>query len=531
MAPDGDQSVPGQVRTPRLVAVIDIGATAVRMAIAELGEEGTFHTLETLAQAVSLGKDTFRGGSIDLATTEECVRVLQVYRQKLDEYGFTRPEQTHVVATSAVREARNRLSFLQRIYVATGFNVEPLDEAAVKRVTYLGVSPLLASEPRLAESNSLVVEVGGGSTEVLLVASGDVTFAHTFRLGSLRLRTTLEALHAPRSKVRAIMESQITRIVDQIRKHVPVDRSLVMIALGGDIRLATAELLPTWDGQSVATLSVAALRGFTEKIIVKSVDQILHRFPLAVPDAEALGPALLAYVNLARALQRDDILVSPINLRDGLIREMAAREEWTPNFTHQILRAALDFGRRFGFDESHAQHVAELSRALFRALESEHQLGPRYEVLLSVAALLHDVGHAVNSRNHERHSMYLISNGDLFGLTQNDMMLVALAARYHRYSAPKLSHEGYASLDWKDRANVVKMAAMLRVADALDRTNTQRVKNIQCQREGDRWVISVPGADDLSSEQLAVQQKSVLFHEVFGMSVVIRNAPGVLGHA
>ena len=268
-----------------------------------------------------MGKDTFSTGAIDPATTEECVRVLKSYRQLLNEYDITRPEQIHVVATSAVREAVNRLSFLKRIYVATGFNVEPFDEAAVNRVTYLGVLPLLASEPRLAEAKTLIVEVGGGSTEVLLIDHGDVAFAHTYRLGALRLRKTLEAFHAPTGKVRAIMESQITRIVDQVRKHVPADHSLIMIALGGNVRFATGELLPSWDAHTLATVPVAGLRKFTEKIVAMSVDEILHKFHLAVPDAESVGPALLTYVRLARALSLEEVLVSPINLRDGLIRE------------------------------------------------------------------------------------------------------------------------------------------------------------------------------------------------------------------
>ncbi|NLF72270.1 MAG: Ppx/GppA family phosphatase [Candidatus Anammoximicrobium sp.] len=512
-------------RFPKLVAVVDIGATSIRMAIAEITEGGQFRTLETVAQAVSLGRDTFSTGAIDPATTEECVRVLKNYRQLLNEYDITRPEQIHVVATSAVREAVNRLSFLKRIYIATGFNVEPFDEAAVNRVTYLGVLPLLASEPRLAEAQTLIVEVGGGSTEALLIDHGDVAFAHTYRLGALRLRKTLEAFHAPAGKVRAIMESQIARIVDQVRKHVPADQSLILIALGGDIRFATAELLPSWDAHSLATLPVGELRKFTEKIVAMSVDEILHRFHLAVPDAESVGPALLTYARLARALSLDELLVSPINLRDGLIKELASREEWTENFTHQIVRSAVDFGRRFGFDEPHGRQVAELSRMLFRALQPEHQLGYRHEVILYVAALLHDVGYAVSARSHHKHSMYLISNGDLFGLSQKDVQLAALIARYHRRSSPKPIHESYATLDWESRTQVVKLAAILRLADALDRNNNQRIKGLQCTREDGRWVISVPGADDLSVEQLAVQQKAGLFKEVYGMPVLVRNAP------
>jgi exopolyphosphatase / guanosine-5'-triphosphate,3'-diphosphate pyrophosphatase len=213
--------VPATQSTPKLIAVLDIGASAIRMAIAEIVEGGPVRTLENLTQAVSLGRDTFTKGAIDPETTEDCVRVLQAYREKLNEFGIVHRDQIHVVATSAVREASNRLAFLKRIYVATGFQVEPFDEAAVNRVTFLGVRPLFQASPDLADGSTLMVEVGGGSTQVLLFLGGDVTHAQIYRLGALRLRRTIETYHAPTGKVRKIMESQIQRCVTQIRHRIP----------------------------------------------------------------------------------------------------------------------------------------------------------------------------------------------------------------------------------------------------------------------------------------------------------------------
>src|SRR5690606_31003500 len=165
-------------------AVIDIGTSSIRMAIAEIDNHGGVRKLDSLSQAVSLGRDTFTLGAITKATLEECVRVLKSYRRILEEYSIVRSDQIRVVATSAVREARNRLAFLDRIYIATGLDVQPLDEAEVNRITYLGIQPQLQSEPALARAQALVVEVGGGSTELLVVRDGNVTFANTYRLGS-----------------------------------------------------------------------------------------------------------------------------------------------------------------------------------------------------------------------------------------------------------------------------------------------------------------------------------------------------------
>src|SRR6266850_6757560 len=136
----------------RQVAVIDIGTSSVRMAVAEINAAGLVRQLETLAQAVNLGKDAFIRGAISKGTIEECVRVLKSYRRILKEYQIENPAQVRVVATSAVREATNGLAFVDRIYIATGFQVEPLDAAEVIRITFLGVQPFLLSDPTLAAS-------------------------------------------------------------------------------------------------------------------------------------------------------------------------------------------------------------------------------------------------------------------------------------------------------------------------------------------------------------------------------------------
>src|SRR4051812_18192738 len=297
-------------RTARPVAVIDIGTSSIRMAIAEIQSGGGVRTLETLSQAVNLGKDTFTRGYITKSTIEDCARVLRSYRRMLKEYQIEQADQIRCVATSAVREATNRLAFVDRIYIATGFQVEPLDEAEVIRITFLGVQPFLLSDPTLAQSKALVTEVGGGSTELLVVKGADVVYSHTYRLGSLRLRETLEALRAPTLKVRNIMETHIHRTVAEIAEHVSRDGPIELIGMGGDVRFAVRQLQPGWDGRSLARLPLKGLEEFTNKILGQSEDRIVRKYRLSYPEAETLGPALLAYVLLAKELELSSVLVS-----------------------------------------------------------------------------------------------------------------------------------------------------------------------------------------------------------------------------
>ena len=172
---------------PRLVAVIDIGATSIRMMIGQVGADGDISHLEILSQAVALGRDSFVHGEIRRATIEDCVHVLNAYKNKLSIYSITGEQDLRVVATSAVREASNRLAFLDRIFIATGFDIEPFDESRLHRVTYLGVKPILDDHPHFLSGQTIVCEVGGGSTETLFLNDGQITNAQTWRLGALRL--------------------------------------------------------------------------------------------------------------------------------------------------------------------------------------------------------------------------------------------------------------------------------------------------------------------------------------------------------
>jgi uncharacterized protein (DUF924 family) len=183
--------------------------------------------------------------------------------------------------------------------------------------------------------------------------------------------------------------------------------------------------------------------------------------------------------------------------------------------------SAQELAKKYKTDHRHAEHVAMFAQQIFRELRHLHNLEPKHELLLRVAAILHEVGMFVNAREHHKHSMYLILNTELFGISTEDRIIVALLARYHRRYNPESNHPHFSELSREERMVVFKLAAILRIADCLDRSHSQRIKTIHLRPKGDRLSILTPGVEDTTIEQLAIHSKCDLFREIFGFEVLL----------
>lgn len=506
----------------RLVAAIDVGTTAIRMDIAELKPDGEVRSLDSLSSAVPLGKDTFTTGRISQATIEECVKILKGFRRVMEEYGIRDNDQIRAVATSSVREAANRETFLDRVYMATRLNIDAIEETEEIRLTYLAVYPLLRLHPELQKGDLLVVEVGGGDTELLLIQDGYINFSNTYRLGALRMREQLGGKNETPQRLLATYTKQIQLSVDQIARSLPSLKSPTLIAVSGDARFAAEQLGAQKPGKGFARVDVKALSTLARKIATSSPDDLVINYRINYQSAETLGPALLSYAQLAKVFQVEKLLIPGANLRYGLLQEVIMGSAWTKELSDQVVHSAITLGTKYGFDQRHGKQVADLCIRFFRELKNEHLLEPRFELLLHIAGLLHEIGLFISTRSHHKHSMYLIQNSEIFGLSRHDVHLIALVARYHRRAAPQPYHEGFTALDRDDKLAVSKLAAILRVVDALDRNHMQQVRDISFSREAGQFVVTIGDVEDLTLERLALKEKGNMFEEIYGMKVVFR---------
>jgi exopolyphosphatase/guanosine-5'-triphosphate,3'-diphosphate pyrophosphatase len=504
-----------------VMAAIDIGSSAIRMDVAEIHPDGTIRVLDSLKKGVQLGREAFTEGHLSQETIRDACEALRDFKKVMDTYGVVR---YRAVATSAVRESSNSETFLDRLLMSTGLDVEVIDGPEENRLTLSAVMDSLRGEPDLGKAKSILVEVGGGSTDVAVLSEGELQQSGTFPLGSIRLRAGMVAGSAKQEQQLRLLKRQIVSFLANMKREMEIRDAVHCIALGGDVRFA-ARILK--GGDTNARLSFVAKDMFSEFVDSLSrltVDGLVQQYSIPYLDAETLAPALLTYLQILKETQAQDIIISDASIRAGILQDLAPAEQGKrlKKLSIQILSAARSLGRKYHYDESHAERVRELSVRLFDELKTEQRMTDTHRLYLEVAALLHDIGLFVAPRSHHKHSHYLISSSELYGLRKRELELIANIARYHRRALPQRSHVSFVSLDRDERMVVSKLAAILRVANALDKDHSQNIMDLKISREGDQIALLVPNVSDLAMGRMALASRSDFFKEIFGKKILLR---------
>jgi exopolyphosphatase/guanosine-5'-triphosphate,3'-diphosphate pyrophosphatase len=454
--PEATPAVPAPAQQARPVAVVDMGASAIRLVVAEGASEGPLHLLEEVSRGVLLGKDTFTHGRLGAATIEATLKALEGFRRIMDTYGVIR---YRAVATSAVREASNADAFLDRVRLRTGLEVEVIDGSEENRLTYLAVRERLAQHPALEDGDALLVEIGGGSADISFLRKGQPVHSGTYPLGSIRMRQSLAGWQGSHEQGTRLLVRHIHNVVDDIRREMPLREAKHVIALGGDVRFAAGEIVGDLPADGLPVFDRDAFIRFVDSVVGYDMEQLVEKYRLPQSEAETLVPALLAYRELLIETSADRVSVPDASLRDGLLLDLVRSDQpqGIEDLRKQVLSSAAAVGERYRYDAPHARNVADLSVRLFDELRTEHGLSDRHRLLLEVAALLHDIGNYVNIRGHHKHSQYLIAASEIFGLSQDEMHVVSNVARYHRRAVPSKSHLPYMVLEREARVATNKL--------------------------------------------------------------------------
>jgi exopolyphosphatase/guanosine-5'-triphosphate,3'-diphosphate pyrophosphatase len=501
---------------PLRVGGIDVGSNAIRFLAAEFSAPREYRVLAESREPVRLGHEVFLSGKLARGAMEAAVEAIAGFRAQMEGLGIAH---YRAVATSATRESRNGEEFVGRVRRETGIELEVITGSEEARLVYEAVK----AQVPFGRKKWLLVDLGGGSVEVSLVDSTAILWSESHTMGSVRLLEELAGSSEEPGRFQRLLEEYAAtlRIPVIARQWNPAG----LIATGGNIE-ALARLMGADTGRGrVATLPLADLRRVIAVLSRLSYRQRVEQLGLREDRADVILPAAMVYERVATLAEAEAVLVPAVGLKDGLlvdlVDDLASHEAHEVRKEKQALAGAVALGKRYLFEEAHATHVAHLAGSLFDQLQKLHKLDAADRRMLLAAAVLHDVGIFIGHKKHHKHSLYIISQSEIPEFTPREIAVVANVARYHRKGVPAVHHEAFTGLDSDDRERVLKLASILRIADALDREHLQAVRGIKASVAKNRLTLELDSTGDLLLERWALRRKGGLFADTFGLEVEV----------
>jgi exopolyphosphatase/guanosine-5'-triphosphate,3'-diphosphate pyrophosphatase len=507
----GEAAAPHEFR----LAAIDVGSNSIHMVIAQAEGDGSITTLWRMKEMVGLGRISFPSHRL---SREAIDRALLTLRHFVHTAHRRHCEKIIAVATSAVREAENGGDFIEQVRRQLGLHIRVVSAKDEARLIYLGVRHAMP----LKSGPHLIVDIGGGSVEFIVADETRPLLLESRKLGAARM--SARYVHS---------DPILADDLKSLKRH--YDRELTSVCA------AITQLRPVKTiGTSGTIENLAALCGTTTRSngaehrlieradLAKLVGRLLEsrakdRAKMRGLDEQRqdqiVAGAVLAN-ELFRRLDLPRLLLCRSALREGILIDYLSRHLPDLAIRRQVpdprRRSVIDLARRCDWHQTHSLHVAHLTLRLFDQLARLHGLDRHARELIEYGAMLHDIGWHIGPKSHHKHAQYLILHGQLQGFTQEEVGIVSCIARYHRKAAPKLTHEAYANLPSKAQAIVRVGAAVLRLADGLDRSHCGVIRDLRCRNNKRRIDVHLHAWGDAELEIWTARRKMTMFTDVFG---------------
>lgn len=520
------------------VGVIDVGSNGIRLLAVELIDDRSWDVLAEERATARLAQGQGRERSLCTEAMARAVEAIHRFKLRCD----TLRCPVRAFATAAVRDASNRADFVSLVKDRTELDVSVISALDEGRYTYSAV----ARRHNLSHGVCAVVDIGGGSLEVVLSIDGVIIQNSSMPLGAVRLTEAFCSANILSEHAFKDLERHIDR---ELSKKVPLPGShgtphtvvgcggtfTTMLTLGAALRGVIIER----NSPALRTLGPVTrpqLREMITRLRTMSLVDRLRVPGLPADRADIIVAGLTVIERLMKHLGVSQIHANPGGVREGLligmIRERTSGLDPHASRDERLVASARDFAEHCRYERGHSEHVAVLSTRLYDhllALEAVPRLGiePHERALLESAAVLHDVGIKVEYKRHHKHSATMVRHADLPGWDPRMQELLAQLCRYHRRKTPTEKHEAFASLPARDQALVLRLSALLRVADGLDRSHAAAVRDVSVRRDGRRLVIHAAGDSDATTEVRAAMKKADALQTVSGRKVVIRQTPAM----
>lgn len=513
-------------QTPDLFAAVHVGSEHISLRIVEYLGLNNIKVLEQANRQVTLGEETFKTGRISFEAVSELCELLKGYRRLLAEFGV---RDYRLVATTAIREAENQHYIIDQIKIKTGFNVEVVDmpqeifykyAALFKRVEAYG----LTNE----KEGILFVDISSGGLGITLYTDGEIKYQQNIHIGILRIKESFDKQQRESVYFQQALEEYIYSIIEPVKHALSQHKIKYLVLAGTETRLLLS-VLGREQNEELSFLSLTDFNQLYEQVIRLNLPQIMNNFSLAEHKAEMVLPMIILYKQILMLTDVGQIVLPCDHFIDGLTTLHIAektKDEWLTVIERQIISLAHTLGDKYQHDAKHACNVEKWSLVLFDRMTRVHGLGKRERLLLKIAAILHDIGKFVSLRKHYFYSYRLITSSDILGFSEEEKAVMANVAHYHSKGTPSDNDPNFAALTKDQKVTTAKLAAIIRLADAIDRTHRQKITDCEVVIKGDMMLITVTTNEDISLEEWTFTDKAGFFENVFGIRPILKRQAG-----
>lgn len=513
--------------TCNLFAAIHLGSEQVGIQIVQYRNIDDIKVVDQAARQVSLGEETFKSGRISFLAINELCELLQGYKRLLAEYGV---RDYRLFATTAVREAVNRYYILDQIKVKTGLRVEIVDMPQEIFYKYAAVFKNIQDHGLTNTPDGLLfVDISSGGLGITLYKDGALKYQQNIHIGILRIKESFDKWQRESMYFQQALSEYIYSAIKPVQQALEQYAIKYLVLSGPETKLLL-KILGYGLKDGLALVELTDFYKLYDKVKKLNLPQIIKTFELSEAKAEMVLPTIVLYKQILGLTDIDKIVIPDDQFIDGIcllhIMEKT-RDKWSEAIDRQIISLACSLGAKYKYDCRHADAVAGAALLLFDHMAKIHGLGRRERLMLHTACILHDIGKFVSLRQHYFYSYQLIDSSDIMGFSEREKNIIANVARYHSKITPVSDNLSLAGLTDQQQVTVGKLAAIIRLADAIDRAHRQKSTSLAIELKGNQITIKVNTQADISLEEWTFLDKVKFFESVFGIRAILTRSAEV----
>ena len=489
------------------IAALDVGSNSFHLIVADVETGGRIHVLDRAKEMVRLGDSTLHKGVIAPEVFRRGLDALRALRRIADRH---KVDALVAVATSAVREAQNGGEFVRAARDESGIDIRVIRGDEEARLIYLGARGSLD----LGKRRVALFDLGGGSLEIVLADAQELYFSSSLKLGVIRLAESCPCADPPTARERAHLNERVRTVLDPVISRVRA-MGFDDVAFTSGTASALGGLLRSEGSSGKSTIALGDLAALEQKLGMMTVAARAKLPGLDARRADTIYAGAVVFRTALELAGAEEATLCETALREGIIADYVASNRpgilLVEEFPDLRRRSVMELARRCQFREDHGTHVARLALSIFHQTRRLHKLADADAELLEFAALLHDIGFYISPHRHHRHTEYLIKSHAMTGFSRSEVEIIALTARHHRKAVPQRGHGAIKTLSKADGRRVRYLTAILRVADALDRTHARLVRAVRCSISSRTVEVRVDADGDPELELWAARRKGDLF--------------------